>query len=95
VLRRNKGAFEVKLKPRGSLSNVYHGVTPCDGSATRPTEDKIEQREWILESDDLPGVHRLVSRDDDLEALDRIIHVVGEVDILVDRLEQVALLALT
>ena len=42
----------------------------------------------------LSGLHRLVGRDHDPQALYRIVHVVAEVDVLVDRLEQKALLAL-
>jgi ATP-dependent DNA ligase len=42
----------------------------------------------------LAGMDRLVGRDDDLEALDRVVHMIGEIDVLVDRLEEKALLAL-
>jgi hypothetical protein len=46
------------------------------------------------EGDDLACMNRIVRSDNDLQTLDRIVHVIGEINILVDRLQQIALLTL-
>ena len=44
-------------------------------------------RSFPSEGDDLARMNRVVRSDDDLQALDRVVHVIGEIDILVDRLQ--------
>ena len=53
----------------------------------RPASRRVSQ----LDHATLP--HRPVGREHDPEALDRVVHVVGEVEILLDRPQQKALLA--
>ena len=59
----------------------------------RAGESPAPPRRSRSERHDLPGTERLVGSQHDAEALHRVLHVVAEVDVFLDRAEQVFLLA--
>src|SRR3954447_14073134 len=78
-----------RMNERRSRVVVSSGMGPpiCEWRSARRGPFRFERH-------DLPGPNALIGRQDDAEAVHRVVHVIGQVDVVADRAQEERLLAI-